>query len=301
MLSLIVILFVALMLPGVINRTRAVLSGRKGVLFYQHINNTVVLFHKGAVYSPVTGFVFRLAPLVCLASMLTAMLIVPVGNFGALLSFSGDVVLFCYLLGLSRVMLILGALDTGSSFEGMGASREALYGALIEPALFLVVGTLALVTGYTSFAAIFSHMDSAHPEMAVVVVLLMYVMMKVIQVESGRIPVDDPRTHLELTMIHEVMVLDYCGFDLGLITLAGWIRTALLAVVASAAVASLFYYNALIIIVLCFALAVVIGVIESFQARGQLSRNTTFIVTISAIAFLLFMICLLMLLNIDIG
>ncbi len=300
MLSFVVILFVALMLPGIINRTRALLSGRKGVPFYQHINNVAVLLRKGAVYSPVTGFVFRLAPVTGLAAVATATLLVPAGDSGALLSFGGDVVLFCYLLALGRVMLILGAMDTGSSFEGMGASREALYGALLEPALFLVMGTLALATGYTSFASIFSHMDGTGPEMAVVALLLMYLLLKIIQVEAGRIPVDDPRTHLELTMIHEVMILDYCGFDLGLITLTGWIKTALLAVIAAAAVASQFYYNTLLIILFAFLLAVVIGAVESFMARARLSRNPTNIVTIAAVALLVFVVCLLLLLNIQI-
>lgn len=293
MLSLILILFIALMLPGTINRTRALLSGRKGVVFYQHLNNLEVLFRKGAVYSPVAGFLFRLAPVASFAAMTTALLLVPVDGHGALLSFQGDLILFCYLLALSRVMLILGALDTGSSFEGMGASREALYGSLLEPALFLALGTLALATGHTRFDTIFSGFDTLGPETAVTLIVLMYIFIRIIQVEAGRIPVDDPRTHLELTMIHEVMVLDYSGFDLALITLAGWIRMALLAVIASAPLASLLHGGALLVVALCFLIAVVIAVIESFRARLRLSRNTTYIVTISAMAFLIFVIILL--------
>ena len=110
----------------------------------------------------------------------------------------------------SRVALILAAMDTGSSFEGMGASREALYGALVEPALMLVFGTLALLSGYTSFDAIFSGDAVNGVQLVVVLLLAAYVLVKIVFTEAGRVPVDDPRTHLELTMIHEVMCLDYC-------------------------------------------------------------------------------------------
>lgn len=300
MLGIVVILFIALMIPGIINRTRAILSGRKGVSLYQHVSNVSVLLSKGAVYSPVTTFIFRIAPVIYLASALTAMMMVPFGNSGAVISFNGDVVMFCYLLALGRVMLILGALDTGSSFEGMGASREALYGALAEPALMLITGTLAMITGYTSFEQIFLNMGKGGTEMIVVMVLFLYVVIKIILVEAGRVPVDDPRTHLELTMIHEVMVLDYCGFDLGLITIGGWVKTAVLAVIGASALASSFYYNGLVIILICLVIAVSIGIVESWMARNKLSRNATYILTITAMSFLIFMVCFLILLEINI-
>ena len=133
--------------------------------------------------------------------------------------------------------LILAAMDTGSSFEGMGASREALYGALVEPALMLVFGTLALLSGYTSFDAIFSGDAVNGVQLVVVLLLAAYVLVKIVFTEAGRVPVDDPRTHLELTMIHEVMCLDYCGVDLAYIKMAGWLKTAALSVLAADAVA----------------------------------------------------------------
>ncbi len=301
MLSFVVLIFIALLLPGVINRTRAVLSGRKGVTLWQHVLTLGVSFRKGAVYSPVAGTVFRMAPVVGLGATLTAAAMVPVGPSGALISFGGDVVLFCYLLALGRMMLILGALDTGSSFEGMGASREALYGALVEPALFIVLGTLALVSGHTSFARIFTHMESGSPEMIIAMIPLMYAVTKILIVEAGRIPVDDPRTHLELTMIHEVMVLDYCGFDMGLITLSSWIKTAAFAVIASSALVATFGYGIPLVVLLCIVIGLGIGTIESFMARGRLFDNTTYIVTISAIAFVVFIVAFLILRNIHIG
>ena len=290
MASLVLLIFIALLLPGVVNRTRALLSGRRGVSLWQHARGLRVLMRKGAVYSSVTGPVFRLAPVVCFGSALTALLLVPVGGFGPLLSFDGDVVLFCYLLALGRMLLVLAAMDTGSSFEGMGASREALYGALVEPALFTVLGTLALVSGNTSFAGIFVRLQGGSTAATILMALVAYALWKIILVEGGRIPVDDPRTHLELTMIHEAMVLDYCGFDLGLITLAGWLKTASLAAIAAAALSSPLGWGAGGTVLLCVLFGVAIGAIESFMARGRLAGNTTYIVTIFAVALVTFIV-----------
>ena len=145
------LLLVALAIPGLINRTRARLAGRKGIRFTQHLHNVRLLLNKGAVYSTTTSTLFRAAPSVYLASAIIAALLIPVGDLWPLISFDGDLVAFAYLLALGRMALILAAMDTGSSFEGMGASREALYGALVEPALMLTFGTFALLMGFTSF------------------------------------------------------------------------------------------------------------------------------------------------------
>lgn len=300
-MSVVLNLFVALMLPGIIVRTRALLAGRKGAPFYQHISRLGALLCKAPVYSSATGFVFRLAPVIYLASTVAAMLLVPVGDFSAVLAFNGDIVLFCYLLALGRVMLILAAMETGSSIDGMGASREALYGALLEPALFLVAGTLALVSDSLSFSQVFAGVGSGTPEMVVVMVLVMYALFKIMLVEAGRIPVDDPRTHLELTMIHEAMVLDYSGFDLALITLAGWIKAGLLAVLAASAFASVLYWDTIVVLLLGLAAGLAIGIVESFLARSRMARNSTYIVTILAVALVAFVIAFLLLNQIRIG
>ncbi len=301
MVSLILILFVALMLPGLIARTRARLSGRKGVRFYQHLHNVGVLLRKDPIYGASAGLVTRWAPVVYLGATLTAALLLPVGGFGALLSFDGDLVLFCYLLGLGRLALMLGAMDAGSSFQGMGASREALYGAFVEPALFLILGTLALVSGQVSFNGLFAEELGGRPEMGVVMILMIYAVFKIVLVEAGRIPVDDPRTHLELTMIHEVMVLDYAGFDMALITLGGWIKMALLALIGASALATTFWGTAPVIVLLALLFGIGIGVLESMMARSRLSRNTTYIVTIIALAFVIFTIAFLVMREVSIG
>ena len=289
-LNLLLLLLAALAIPGLINRTRALLAGRKGIRFAQHLYDVRLLLRKGAVYSTTTSALFRLAPSFYLGAALTALLFIPVGDLPPVLSFDGDLVAFAYTLALGRVALVLAALDTGSPFEGMGASREALYGALAEPALLLTLATLALVTGFTSFGWIFA----LAPELRFTVVLLLaaYVLVKLVFTESGRVPVDDPRTH------HEVMCLDYCGADLAYIKIAGWLKTAALSMLAAdAAVAAwgLRWWIAAPVAVLLTGLSV--GIVESTQARNKLVRNTTFILTVAVLATLVFFTGYLLQLN----
>ncbi len=297
-LNTLLMLAVAVSITGVINRTRAVLAGRKGLRFFQHLFDAKVLLGKGAVYSPTTGILFRLAPCVCLASSLAAFLFIPVADLDPLLSFDGDVVMVAYLLALSRVSLILAALDTGSSFEGMGASREALYGALIEPAIML---SLAMLSGYTSLADIFSTARSLDVNLTIVVLLAAYVFIKIMFVEAGRVPVDDPRTHLELTMIHEVMCLDYSGIDLAMIQIAGWLKTAVFAMIAADAVAAAVCFDWLLAAPLAVVAAgLSVGITESMRARNKLARNSTYILTVTAMSALIFLVGYLLSQNIEI-
>lgn len=300
-LNTLLLLLTALLIPGLINRVRARLSGRRGIRLLQHLYDVRLLLRKGAVYSSTTTALFRTVPSVYLASAIVAALFIPVGGLEPLLSFKGDVVAFAYLLALGRFALILAALDTGSSFEGMGASREALYGALVEPALMLAAATLAMLTGYTSFERIFASAGDPSLQTAIVLLLTAYVLMKIVFTESGRVPVDDPRTHLELTMIHEVMCLDYCGIDLGMIKIAGWIKTAALSMLAANAAAAAFcprWWVAAPLSVLITGLAV--GIVESTQARNKLVRNSTFILIIAALSALVFFTGYLLRLNISI-
>lgn len=300
-LNTLLMLIVAISITGVINRCRALLAGRKGLPFFQHIYNVRLLMRKGAVYSTTTTALFRIAPAVYLGSAIVAILFIPIADLNPLISFEGDVICFAYLLALGRFALILAAMDTGSSFEGMGASREALYGALIEPAIMVGFATLAMFCGYTSFADIFAHEQSFNLHLTIVMLLTAYLFIKIAFVESGRVPVDDPRTHLELTMIHEVMCLDYCGIDMAMIQIAGWLKTASLSMLAADAIAAtgcFHWWFATPLAILLTGLSV--GVVESTQARNKLVRNTTFIVTISALAALIFFIGYLLQLNINI-
>lgn len=301
LLNTLLMIVVALSITGVINRTRAVLAGRQGMPFLQHLYNVRLLLRKGAVYSHTTSILFRIAPAVYLAAAVLAMLMIPVADLYPLISFDGDIICLAYTLALARVAIILAAMDTGSSFEGMGAAREALYGALIEPALMIGFATLAMFCGYMSLADIFEHEQSFDMHYTIVMFLTAYLFVKITFVEAGRVPVDDPRTHLELTMIHEVMCLDYCGIDLAMIQIAGWLKTACFAMIAANAIAATCCFHWWFAVPLAILLTgLSIGIVESTQARNKLARNTTFIVTISALSALIFFIGYLLQLNINI-
>ena len=292
---------VAIAIPGVINRTRALLAGRKGLPFLQHVRNVPLLLRKGTVYSTTTTALFRIAPAVYLGAAIVALLFIPIADLYPLISFEGDVICFAYTLALARVAIILAAMDTGSSFEGMGAAREALYGALIEPALMIGFATLAMFCGYTSFADIFEHEQSFNLHLTIVMFLIAYLFIKITFVESGRVPVDDPRTHLELTMIHEVMCLDYSGVDMGMIHIAGWLKTACFSMIAANAIAATCCFHWWFAVPLAILLTgISVGIVESTQARNKLVRNTTYIVTISALAALIFFVGYLLQLDINI-
>ncbi len=300
MLNIIYILFISLFIPGIINRTRALCSGRKGIPILKHLSNIIVLFNKSSVYGSSSGLLFRLAPTISLAAVLAALLMIPFGHRGAIISFEGDFVIVFYLFAITRFLTILGALSTSSSFEGMGASREALYGALVEPAIFTTIASLSLITGYTSFSQIYLELTAARIEMVIAIILLYYVLMKICITETGHVPIDDPRTHLELTMIHEVMILDYSGVDLAFIHISNWIKAGIFAVLASGALSSSFELNQLMTILFSILMAVIIGVIESFMARNKLSKNATYIASITAITLMAFAICYLIKNNIHI-
>lgn len=300
-LNTLLMVAVALSITGVINRTRTILAGRKGIRFCQHIYNVGLQLRKGAIYSTTTTILFRVAPCVYLGAVLLAFLFIPVADLDPVLSFHGDIILVAYLLGLSRTAIILAALDTGSSFEGMGASREALYGALVEPALMMGLATLSLFCGYSSFADIFSMARDMDVNLTIVLLLVAYVFLIIMIIESGRVPVDDPRTHLELTMIHEVMCLDFSGVDMAMIHIAGWLKNAIFAMIAANSIAVVFCFHWWFAAPLAvLGTGITIGFIESLRARNKLSRNITYIITIVSMAALVLLIGFLLIQNIEI-
>jgi len=298
MAGFILIAVTALFFPGIILRTKSIASGRKGPGIFQPLKDVAVLLRKGSVFSDTTGLIFRIAPSVTLVSVTGAMMLLPFAEQKALVSFEGDFILFAYLLALGKFFTIIAALDTGSSFEGMGASREALFSMLVEPAFFLLMATFAMFTGYTSFSVIFNHFFITGNDYVLIYSIIgAYLLAQIAMVENSRLPVDDPKTHLELTMIHEVMILDYSGFDKALIHIGTWLKFTLYG--------SLIYnlvvpagWNLFLKIGLFFAVqalfAGVIGFAESFRARNKMNKNPKFILTLSAIALIGFMVILIL-------
>jgi len=295
MLSLLLIILAATFFTGVIIRTKSLSSGRKGPGVFQPIKDVIRLFKKGAVYSETTSFVFKIAPTIYFSSVFMAMLVVPFGLSKGLISFNGDFIFFAYVLGLGKFFSIIGAMDTGSSFEGMGASREALYSMFAEPAFFILMGSLALMTGYTSFQEIFASLHLGSSISYALGVLAAFVLLMIVMIENSRMPIDDPKTHLELTMVHEVMILDNSGFDLGLILTAGYLKFAIYgALIVNLFIGTVGYEYAIpLFFAMQFFLAVVVGLIESFMARFRMNHNAQFIVVLSSVSLLIFFSALL--------
>ncbi len=263
------------LLLGVITKTKAAFAGRVGAPFLQPYYDLAKLMRKGSVFSRTTTWVFRAGPAVGLATALLAALLVPFGNHPAPLSFEGDLVLFAYLFGLGRFFTVAAALDTGSPFEGMGAAREATFSCLAEPALFLGLLVLVRSSGSLSLGGMMgsglgAEWTTAGASLVAVVCSLFVVLL----VENCRIPFDDPTTHLELTMIHEVMVLDHSGPALGMILYGAAIKLFVLGAVL-VRIAMPFgeqrpWLGWILFVAGMLLLAVLIGIVESTMARLRL-------------------------------
>jgi formate hydrogenlyase subunit 4 len=290
MLSFILIIIAGIFFTGIVIRTKSIASGRKGPGILQPVKDVIRLFKKGAVYSETTSIIFQIAPTIYFASIVMAMLVVPFGDTKGLISFNGDFIFFAYVLALGKFFSIISALDTGSSFEGMGASREALYSMFAEPAFFILMGSFAILTGYSSFHEIFSSLHLGSFISYAIATLATFVLLMVAMIENSRMPIDDPKTHLELTMVHEVMILDNSGFDLGLILTAGYLKFAIFgALIFNLFVGMVSYEYAIPLFFLVqFLMAVSAGIIESFMARFRMSHNAQFIVALTSVALLIF-------------
>ncbi len=271
------ILAIPPLLLSIIAKTKAWFGGRVGPPWLQPYYDLRKLLRKGAVYSTTTTWVFRAGPIVNLAALLTAATLIPVLSANSLLGFAGDVILVAYLLALGRMFTVLAALDTGSSFEGMGASREVTFGTMSEPALFLCFIVMAIATGSLQLnqmvgPPLYGAWNSVGPAMLLVVGALLIVLLT----ETCRLPVDDPATHLELTMIHEVMVLDHSGPDLAFITYAAALKFVLLGSILLHAAFPHPDWAAWIDVPLRLlelaGLAALVGVVESSMARLKLNR-----------------------------
>lgn len=295
MVSLILIFIASIFFVGIVNRTKSLASGRKGPGIMQPVKDIFRLWKKGSVVSETTSIIFQVAPSIYFASVIMAILVVPMGNYRGIISFDGDFVFFAYVLALGKFFNIISAMDTGSSFEGMGAAREALYSMLVEPAFFILMGSFALLTGHTSFYDIFSSLQFGPYISYAIGVLATFVLVMIAMIENSRMPVDDPKTHLELTMIHEVMILDNSGFDLGLILYATNLKFAMYGALIANFFISGFAINFMIpaFFVVQIIFAVVVGLLESFSARYRMSHNAQFIFALTSVAMLIFFVVLI--------
>ncbi len=276
---------------GIILKIKAFFGGKKGPPVLIQYYTLIKLFKKGSVYSCSTTAMFKLGPVVSLCSALTVLLFLPIAGRPPVISFHGDVILVLYLLGLGRFFTIAAAMDTASPFEGMGAAREAYFPIICEAAFFMILILFYRLTGELSLSSYFEGRNTLSLWSFAGAPLLFVVMsfFIILLTENSRVPVDDPATHLELTMIHEVMVLDHSGPDLGLIELGSFCK--------------LFFYSSLIsrlmlpsdlnipggAFIFFFAglatVSMAVGVMESVMARYRMEKVPQFVLTTFALAF----------------
>ena len=290
-IPLAIAILAAPLFPGIILKVKAFFAGKNGPPLLIKYYTLIKLLKKGSVYSSSTTFVFKLGPIVSFASAFIVLLFFPFAGGSPLFSFHGDVIALFYLMGIGRFFTVAAALDTASPFEGMGAAREVFFSTLAEVTIFTVLVLFYRLTGSLSFAEYFtgenpiSLLSASGALLLFVIVALFMVMLT----ENSRVPVDDPATHLELTMIHEVMVLDHSGPDLALIELGSFYKlffyAAFITHILYPFTAASSLVNGLIFYALLSLIYVAIGITESIMARFKMDLVPKFILTSFALVF----------------
>lgn len=282
----VVLLATAPLIVGLIRKVKAHLQCRRGASVVQPYADLIKLFRKQPVVSSTTSWIFTATPYILFASTLAAGLLVPVFISRTPLSFAGNIIALVYLLASGTFFLMLAGLDTGSAFGGMGSSREAIVASLTEPAMMLSIFAIALTAGSTNLSTIVHKtallegiMTDPSPHLMAFAALVIVAI-----AETGRVPVDNPATHLELTMIHEAMILEYSGRYLALVEWAAGLKllvflTLIANVFAPWGIATSMEPAALGVglaayLVKVSGLAVLIGILESMFAKLRLFRVT---------------------------
>jgi len=288
---LLVAIVVAPFLSAVILKVKAFFGGKKGPPLLINYYTLFKLLKKGSVYSTSTTFLFWLGPMVSLGAVMTTLLFLPIAGRAPLLSFNGDIIFILYLLGLGRFFTIAAAMDTASPFEGMGAAREAYFPIICEATFFMILVLFYLLTGKLQLAAYFAGgqphalwQTAGSPLLFVVIALFI-----ILLTENSRVPVDDPATHLELTMIHEVMVLDHSGPDFGIIELGRFLKlffySSLIATLITPFHTGHPYLDLALYPAALLGVYIAVGITESVMARYRMDAVPKFVLTSFALAF----------------
>ena len=287
LINLIILLFVPFLMMGLIKKTKSFWGGRKGPSIMQPWFDFVRLMKKDFVISNTTSAVFKITPVITFASVIFAGLFVPLASGSAIVNIPVGLIVFAYILGLGKFFALISAMDTGSSFEGMGASREACFTSIVEPAFFMVIGSIMALTGNYTFDALGKILSSAGTYGILIIVFTALVLFIMLLTEGSRVPVDDPATHLELTMIHEVMILDNSGSDLAFLTWANGIKMLLISsLIAYMVIPSNVsdFVGVLLYLGVIALLSVIIGTVESSMARIRMSHVFEFVFIMSSLA-----------------
>lgn len=291
LIDIIILLLAPFLMAGIIKKTKAFWGGRKGSSIFQPLYDFIKLLKKDFVISKTTSQVFNIAPVIMIVSVIFASMFIPLASGQAVFNVTGGLIIFAYTLALGKFFALISAMDTGSSFEGMGASREACFTSIVEPAFFITVASIMALSGNYTFESLKQIFVNAGHYGILISIFAVVVLFLMILIEGSRVPVDDPATHLELTMIHEVMILDNSGSDLALFTWANGIKmlliSSLIAFIIIPAGLNV-WLNILAYLAVIFVISVVIGTIESGMARIRMSHVFEFIFIMSSLALVVF-------------
>ncbi len=297
LLQMTLVIAVAPLLTGLVRATKARLLRRQGPSPIQPYRDLVRLAHKEAVVADTASWLFRFVPYLVFAATWVAAALIPTFATGLLFSWSADLIAVIALLGSARFFLALAGLDVGTSFGGLGSSREALFGALAEPAMIVIVFSLALLAGSTQLSMIAAYMVSSNVGLRVSLGMALVALIIVALAENGRVPVDNPATHLELTMVHEAMILEYSGRHLAVIELAAMLKLVLYVslimcvfapwglAIADASVADRLL-GAFVYVAKLMIAAVALGVFETSIAKMRVFRVPDFVGAALMLGFL---------------
>ena len=284
-------ILLAPLFAGIIFKVKAFFGGRLGSPLLINYYTLIKLMKKGSVYSNSTTVIFKLGPIISLCSAIVVLMFLPIAGRAPIFSFNGDIIFILYLLGLGRFFTIAAAMDTASPFEGMGAAREAYFPIICEAAMFMILIFFFRLTGELQLSAYFAGGSTialwnlAGAPLLFIVIAFFIILLT----ENSRVPVDDPATHLELTMIHEVMVLDHSGPDFGLIELGSFCKLFFYSTIVSRLILPFDYgLSALTFGLFLVGLVIVyvaIGVTESVIARYRMDKVPQFILTSFALVF----------------
>ncbi len=292
LIDIFAILFLPFLMAGIIKKTKAFWGGRKGASIFQPLYDFIKLIKKSLVISKTTTSIFSLTPVISIAGVFTASLFIPLMSGNAFLNVAGGLIIFAYMLGLVKFFSLIGAMDTGSSFEGMGASREACFTTIVEPAFFIIIASIMALSGIYSFESLSKLVSASGSYGILIAIFAALALFLMVLIEGCRVPVDDPATHLELTMIHEVMILDNSGPDLALITWAASIKMLLISsLIAKIIIPDGTILYPLYYLVTIFIISMIIGTVESSMARIRMSRVFEFIFIMSSLALIVLSLC----------
>lgn len=289
-ISVLSILLLAPMFAGLVNKLKAIFTGRIGAPILQPYYDLKRLLRKETINAGSSSFISSISPVINLVAVVIAAGMLPIGLARPMISFEGDIILFAYVLGLARFFQILAAMDIGSSFEGMGAAREATFAIFAEPIFFFTLGSIAFMSGLTSIYDIYHSIRLDNVTYIIFIIVCSTSAFILAITECSRMPVDDPNTHLELTMIHEVMILDNSGVDLFLYQYSSYIKLFIYAILET----SFFYpfgvksytVGIVIFVVVIAILSVTLAVVETITSRFKMKNIPQYLLFATAIGIL---------------